>query len=296
MRSWSELANVKVKAFDNQKVEDLFKQKLKDKGFSNEMIAQIHMNQRASMDGQVAETLNYEDWLKTKPTELQQQVLGQQRWQLWHDGKASVDQMVDGNGEPLSVAEIHQAVKDNVAVPAKAAVEGQAGLNLGERNVLSAMRTSAVKEDTYRSAWLSGKGIVVDQAATHTLKADEFTQLKKESNLVHLSNALTAGEYWDEGELRLWSTLSGFRGAKLVNAQRPGRDCKAEDRPEMGTRRFTDLSGALRKAKLNPGKYRSMESQIAFAFRATGKVTFATTQVGEVQTDAKLFKMIFPPL
>jgi SPP1 gp7 family putative phage head morphogenesis protein len=107
MRSWSELANVKVKHVDNQKVEDLFKAKLKEKGFSDEKIATIHMNQRASMDGQVAKTLNYEDWLKSKPVALQQQVLGQQRWQLWQDGKASVDQMVDGNGQPLSVAELH---------------------------------------------------------------------------------------------------------------------------------------------------------------------------------------------
>jgi hypothetical protein len=59
---------------------------------------------------------------------------------LWYDGKASVEQMTDGNGSPLSVAELHQAVKDNVAVPVKAAVEDEAGLTLGERNILSAMK------------------------------------------------------------------------------------------------------------------------------------------------------------
>ena len=35
---------------------------------------------------------------------------------------------------------------------------------------------------------------------------------------------------------------------------------------------------------------------MCYAFRATGKVTFATTAVGEIQTDAKLFKMIYPAL
>jgi hypothetical protein len=50
---------------------------------------------------------------------------------------------------------------------------------------------------------LSDKGIVVDQAATHTLKAEELTQLKKASGLVHLSNSLAAGEFWDDSELRL---------------------------------------------------------------------------------------------
>jgi hypothetical protein len=53
---------------------------------------------------------------------------------------------------------------------------------------------------------------------------------------------------------------------------------------------------ALRTAKQNPGKYNSTEAQIGFALRATGKLTFATTRVGEVESDAKLFKMIFPPL
>jgi SPP1 gp7 family putative phage head morphogenesis protein len=296
MRSWSELANVKVKHADNQKVEDLFKAKLKEKGFSDEKIATIHRDQRASMDGQVAKTLHYEDWLKTKPTEFQQQVLGQQRWQLWQDGKAGIDQMVDGNGQPLSVAELHQAVKDNVAVPAKQAVEGQSGLSLGERNILSAMRTAAVQEDSYRSAWLSGKGVVVDQATTHTLKAEEFTQLKKESNLVHLSNALAPAEFWDDSELRLWTNLSGFQGAKLVMPNGKVAIIKLKSGAQWTPDDLRTYLAGLRTAKQNPRKYLTMEAQIAFAFRATGKVTFATTRVGEIQADPKLFRMIFPPL
>ena len=296
MRSWKELANVKVKDQDNKKVEDLFQAKLKEKGFSDEKIAQIHMNQRASIDGQVPSTQNYEQWLKTKPTELQQQVLGQQRWQLWHDGKADIDQMVDGNGQPLSVAELHQAVKDNVAVPVKAAVEGQAGLSLGERNILSAMKTSAVQESAYRSSWLSGKGIVVDQATTHTLKAAELALLKKEPDLIHLSNSLAPAEFWDDSELRLWANLEGFQGAELVMPNGKVAIVKLK----AGMRWLPDdlavyLRG-LRTARQNPGKYRSTEAQVGFALRATGKVTFATTQVGEIQTDPKLFRMIFPPL
>jgi hypothetical protein len=42
------------------------------------------------------------------------------------------------------------------------------------------------------------------------------------------------------------------------------------------------LTKALRTAKQNPGKYRSLEAQVANAFRSTGAVTFAVTQVGEV--------------
>jgi SPP1 gp7 family putative phage head morphogenesis protein len=296
MRSWAELANVKVKAQDNAKVEELFQKKLIEKGYTPEKAAQIQMNQRASMDGQVAKTLNYSDWLKSRPIEQQQQVLGQQRWQLWHDGKASIDQMVDGNGQPLSVAELHQAVRDNIAVPQKAAEEGQAGLSLGERNILSAMRIAAVQESAYRSAWLSGKGIVVDQATTHTLKAEEFTQLKKESGLVHLSNALTAGEYWDTEELKLWANLSGFQGAKLVAPNGRVTIIKLKKGATWTPNDIAVYLRALRTAKQNPGKYLSMEAQVAYAFRQTGAVTFASTTAGEVKADPKLFKMIFPPL
>jgi SPP1 gp7 family putative phage head morphogenesis protein len=296
IRSWSELANVKVKHADDKTVEALFQQKLKEKGFSDEKIATIQMNQRASIDGEVSRSITYEQWLKSKPVPFQQSVLGQQRWQLWHDGKADLSQMVDGDGSPLSVAELHQAVKDNVAIPVKAKAEGEAGLSLGERNILAAMRTSAVKESAYRSAWLSGKGIVVDQATTHTLKAEEFTQLKKESGLVHLSNALAAGEFWDISELRLWANLEGFQGAKLVMPNGKALILKLK----AGMRWLPDdlavyLRG-LRTARQNPGKYRSEESQIAFALRSTGKVTFASTLAGEIQSDAKLFKMIFPRL
>jgi hypothetical protein len=290
------LANVKVKHADDKTVEALFQQKLKEKGFSDEKIATIQMNQRASIDGEVSRSITYEQWLKSKPVPFQQSVLGQQRWQLWHDGKADLSQMVDGDGSPLSVAELHQAVKDNVAIPVKAKAEGEAGLSLGERNILAAMRTSAVKESAYRSAWLSGKGIVVDQATTHTLKAEEFTQLKKESGLVHLSNALAAGEFWDISELRLWANLEGFQGAKLVMPNGKALILKLK----AGMRWLPDdlavyLRG-LRTARQNPGKYRSEESQIAFALRSTGKVTFASTLAGEIQSDAKLFKMIFPRL
>jgi hypothetical protein len=153
-----------------------------------------------------------------------------------------------------------------------------------------------VQEDAYKSAWLSGKGIVVDQATTHTLKAEEFTQLKKASGLVHLSNSLAAGEFWDDSELRLWANLEGFQGAKLVMPNGKVAIVKLKIGQQWTPDDLRTYLRALRTAKQNPGKYRSTEAQIGFALRATGKVTFATTRVGEVESDAKLFKMIFPPL
>ena len=60
---------------------------------------------RASMDGQVPESLKYEDWLKTKPKEFQVKVLGPGKYELWKSGKLGFRDMVDqsGNALPLEV-------------------------------------------------------------------------------------------------------------------------------------------------------------------------------------------------
>jgi hypothetical protein len=248
------------------------------------------------MDGAVPRSLTYEDWLKTKPVEFQQAVLGPARHQLWQDGKMDLAQMVDGSGDPLSVEELHAAVRDNVAIPVRAKADGEAGLSLGTRNLLSAMMTSAVRENVYRSAWISGKGVVVDQATTHSINAKELALLKNEPGLTHLSNVLHRAEFWDSEELKLWAQLPGFTGAKLVMPNGKVAIVKLKIGQQWTPDDLRTYLAGLRTARQNPSKYRSEESQIAFAFRATGKVTFATTQVGEVQADPKLFRMIFPPL
>lgn len=61
---------------------------------------------RASIDGQVAGTLNYESWLKTKPEAFQRRVLGPARYDLWKRGKLSLTQLVDQTGRSLTVREL----------------------------------------------------------------------------------------------------------------------------------------------------------------------------------------------
>lgn len=63
---------------------------------------------RASMDGQVPDTLNYEDWLKTKSDKFQERVLGPTKHKLWKDGKISFKDMVDQTGNPLTIEEIKE--------------------------------------------------------------------------------------------------------------------------------------------------------------------------------------------
>jgi hypothetical protein len=61
---------------------------------------------RASMDGQVPDTLTYNDWLKTKSEDQQKEVLGPARWKLWKDGKATMMDMVDQSGNALTLDEL----------------------------------------------------------------------------------------------------------------------------------------------------------------------------------------------
>jgi SPP1 gp7 family putative phage head morphogenesis protein len=66
---------------------------------------------RASMDGQVPETMTYERWLKTKPAAFQDEMLGKTRAKLWRQGKVSYRNLLDQNGRPLTVAELRDKVK-----------------------------------------------------------------------------------------------------------------------------------------------------------------------------------------
>lgn len=60
---------------------------------------------RASMDGQVSEALNYNDWLKTKPEQFQNDVLGIERAKLFRGG-INLDRFVDDSGRTLTLDEL----------------------------------------------------------------------------------------------------------------------------------------------------------------------------------------------
>jgi len=49
---------------------------------------------RAAFDGQVPDTMNYQQWLKMQDEGFQHDVLGENRFQLWNQGKLTFKQMV----------------------------------------------------------------------------------------------------------------------------------------------------------------------------------------------------------
>ncbi|OPY14146.1 MAG: Phage Mu protein F like protein [Syntrophus sp. PtaB.Bin001] len=60
---------------------------------------------RASMGGEVP-TMNYDEWLKEQPEKLQQEILGQARWELWKDNKLDMIDLIDNKGNTLTIKQL----------------------------------------------------------------------------------------------------------------------------------------------------------------------------------------------
>lgn len=71
-------------------------------------IPEIPVGTRASMDGQVpVGDFTYEQWFKTKGPAFQEKVLGPARYEMWKDGKLSMQEMIDpATGRQLTIAEL----------------------------------------------------------------------------------------------------------------------------------------------------------------------------------------------
>ncbi|WP_228550011.1 minor capsid protein [Rodentibacter haemolyticus] len=66
-------------------------------------VDELPASTRATMDGQVSENINYENWLKTKTTAEQDAVLGKGKADLWRRGVITFRDMLDQSGRPLSL-------------------------------------------------------------------------------------------------------------------------------------------------------------------------------------------------
>lgn len=63
---------------------------------------------RASMDGQVAGKITYNDWLKMKPAAFQDDVLGVTKGKLYREGGVSLDKFVDYQGHSYTLDQLRK--------------------------------------------------------------------------------------------------------------------------------------------------------------------------------------------
>ena len=71
-------------------------------------IDEVPPSTRASMDGQVAADLTFGDWLKGKPVEFADEMLGKGRAQLWRDGKITLQDLLNAQGQPLTLKQLRE--------------------------------------------------------------------------------------------------------------------------------------------------------------------------------------------
>lgn len=61
---------------------------------------------RSSMDGQVAADLSFDDFLRGKPKEFADEMLGKGRAELWREGKITLSDLLSAKGTPLTLAQL----------------------------------------------------------------------------------------------------------------------------------------------------------------------------------------------
>lgn len=91
LKSWEELTGIKG-------LDRAAKRELKD----------LPESKQASMDGQVAAKLTYEEWLGRKSQAFQEEVLGPGKYRLWKSGKISLKDLIDQRGNPLTLAQLQE--------------------------------------------------------------------------------------------------------------------------------------------------------------------------------------------
>ncbi|QIA76654.1 minor capsid protein [Rodentibacter caecimuris] len=80
----------------------------KELGFDN--VDEVPESTRASMDGQVSENVNYENWLKGKSQAEQDVVLGKGKADLWRRGVITFRDMLDQSGRPLTLKGLYSLI------------------------------------------------------------------------------------------------------------------------------------------------------------------------------------------
>ena len=63
---------------------------------------------RASMKGQVPETMTYDGFFKSLSESEQKEVLGQKKWEIWKRGNLKMRDMIDQTGNELTIAELEE--------------------------------------------------------------------------------------------------------------------------------------------------------------------------------------------
>jgi hypothetical protein len=61
---------------------------------------------RAAMNGEAAGNATYSDWLKSRSEEMQNDILGKGKAEMWRAGKITVQDLLDQSGRPMTLKQL----------------------------------------------------------------------------------------------------------------------------------------------------------------------------------------------
>ena len=105
VKDWDEM-NKGRKGPGGKKFENYYREELRKQGFSEYEIEKSVAGTRASMDGQVSGTTNFEGWLKKQTPARKKKLLGKARAELFDEGKIGVRDLTDVFNRPLTLDQI----------------------------------------------------------------------------------------------------------------------------------------------------------------------------------------------
>jgi SPP1 gp7 family putative phage head morphogenesis protein len=73
---------------------------------TSELKKKIPESTRASMGGPVSEKLSYKQWFDKQPNEIQQDILGPGKLEIYKRGNLNFRNMIDQSGNPLTIDEL----------------------------------------------------------------------------------------------------------------------------------------------------------------------------------------------
>ena len=109
LKSYAEIGGRILSNTNGETLDSLFRQKLRERDWSEERIAKAQIRTQASMDGQISREVTPQEFLMRKGKAFQEEQLGKGKAELFQRGVITdVSQLVDGKGNPLTVNQYRQ--------------------------------------------------------------------------------------------------------------------------------------------------------------------------------------------
>lgn len=220
-KGWDELSKkggVKPPGRPAQPLDQLLTERLQQKGLSEKQIAAALEEKRLAFDGEAAAPVSFDEFLKGKSNEFQDQLLGKQRAQLWREGKIHLSDLIDQSSRPLTVDDLHGLIAKNQALSAKTYKEGENGLSLVDRKLLEESMVQGVQQKSELTHFLNlenGERITINGRSP---SAADLAVIAKYPKLSVLRNSLGVDQqYFSPQEMLLFGQLPNFTQARIVS-------------------------------------------------------------------------------